>query len=67
MNKEKASIIVFKSNYIEYTKSNQRAADLLHQNGLEIIQILLKVRLNTSIPMVSSFSFSVLAAQVLVI
>jgi hypothetical protein len=37
-------LIVFKkSNFIEYTKSNQRAADLLQQNGLEIVQILLKV------------------------
>ncbi len=33
-----------KSNFIEYTKSNQRAADLLQQNGLEFVQILLKVR-----------------------
>ncbi|CAF4123113.1 unnamed protein product [Rotaria sp. Silwood2] len=36
------SIIMFTCNYIEYTKSNQRAADLLRQNGLEIVQILLK-------------------------
>ncbi|CAF0734212.1 unnamed protein product [Adineta ricciae] len=36
------SVIMFTSNYIEYTKSNQRAADLLQQNGLEIVQILLK-------------------------
>ncbi|CAF1155266.1 unnamed protein product [Rotaria magnacalcarata] len=36
------SITMFTSNYIEYTKSNQRAADLLKQNGLEIVQILLK-------------------------
>ncbi len=34
------------SNFIEYTKSNQRAADLLQQNGFELVQILLKVRLN---------------------
>lgn len=33
----------FQSNYIEYAKSNPRAASLLQQNGLEMIQILLKV------------------------
>ena len=41
--KFKYSCLFLKSNYIEYTKSNQRAADLLQQNGLEIVQILLKV------------------------
>ena len=34
------------SNYIEYTKTNHRAAELLQQNGFEIIQILLEVRLD---------------------
>ncbi len=32
-----------KSNFIEYTKLNQRAAELLQENGFEIVQILLKV------------------------
>ncbi len=32
-----------KSNFIDHTKLNQRAADLLQQNGLEIVQILLKI------------------------
>ncbi|CAF3591778.1 unnamed protein product [Rotaria sordida] len=36
------SISTFTSNFIEYTKSNQRATNLLQQNGLEIVQILLK-------------------------
>ncbi|CAF1103848.1 unnamed protein product [Rotaria sp. Silwood1] len=36
------SISTFTSNFIEYTKSNQRIANLLQQNGLEIVQILLK-------------------------
>lgn len=36
------SVTMFTSNYIEYTKSNQRAADLLKQNGFELVQIILK-------------------------
>ncbi|CAF1253446.1 unnamed protein product [Adineta steineri] len=36
------SISTFISNFIEYTKLNQRAADLLQQNGFEFVQILLK-------------------------
>ena len=31
-----------KANFVEYTKLNQRAADLLQQNGLELVQILLQ-------------------------
>ncbi|CAF3635011.1 unnamed protein product [Rotaria socialis] len=36
------SISTFTSNFIEYTKSNHQAANLLQQNGLEIVQILFK-------------------------
>ena len=56
-----------KSNFIEYTKLNQRAADLLQQNGLEIIQILLKVKFYEVIYHSNELYFSVLAKQVLVI
>ncbi|UJR22249.1 hypothetical protein I4U23_025310 [Adineta vaga] len=36
------SISTLSCNFIEYTKSNQRAADLFQQNGLEFIRILLQ-------------------------
>ncbi|CAF0748655.1 unnamed protein product [Adineta ricciae] len=36
------SISTLASNFIEYTKSNQRAAELLQQHGLEFVRILLQ-------------------------
>ncbi|CAF4361712.1 unnamed protein product, partial [Rotaria sp. Silwood2] len=36
------SISTFTSNFIEYTKSDQRTINLLQQNGFEIVQILLQ-------------------------
>jgi hypothetical protein len=56
-----------KSNFIEYTKLNQRAADLLQQNGLVIIQILLKVWFYVVTYHPNELYFSVLVKQVLVI